>query len=416
MIGLDIEAVRLPAEYHLSKALGRNAEIQRIRMSRPPGDKVREKRELLARSLKLSEEMAPDVHAIARDVQRILCLDKPYEIFQTRGISDAGNIAVFFLEADTIVIQTEGKLLTNLDPDGILVVLAHEFGHYMAHGPDSPNRVSYSIAAEAFFVGISEHLRRLAKTFTMSMELTADRFGMLACQDLDTVLRVEMVQASGLSSTSLRWDAKAYLQQCRELMEETLRAGQSVVGTTHPEHNLRAYSEWLFYESDLYRKLTGSGPGTRAIDDVNKTLAKLLLPEMDLEKVSRTVRFGKMRSFGSPSTRPGPAAARPSFGQAGAGSADDKTETGEKKKVLEGVSGAIKTASSTIAPGISKLKKATAQGVARMVGRKDYVYASDDDPDTDDPDLDFDLDDPIEKDLLDRFAELERTMKEKDKG
>ncbi len=71
------------------------------------------------------------------------------------------------------------------------------------------------------------------------------------------------------------------------------------------------------------------------------------------------------------------------------------------------LAGAIKGASR----GLSKIKEATGAGVAKMVGRSYAGSSSDADTSSDD---DFEWEDPDEKDLLDRFAELERKLKEKE--
>jgi len=95
----------------------------------------------------------------------------------------------------------------------------------------------------------------------MARELTAVRFGLLATADLSAVLRLEMITTTGLSGDMLTWDTDAYLDQCRELMEASLQGGCDVQGVTHPEHSLRAWAAWLFSESDLFKSITGVGPG-----------------------------------------------------------------------------------------------------------------------------------------------------------
>jgi hypothetical protein len=100
-------------------------------------------------------------------------------------------------------------------------------------------------------------------------ELTADRVGLLACQDLEAALRLEMISISGLGAGSLTMDTQAYLAQCKELVEFELANGTKVDGGTHPAHGLRAYAVWLFSETKTYRELTGRGPGTRDLAEVD---------------------------------------------------------------------------------------------------------------------------------------------------
>src|SRR5690606_19866826 len=179
----------------------------------------------------------------------------------------------------------QGRLLTLLDEPSMLSVLGHELGHYLAHGPDAElGRLGLAARVLERRGQLPEELAAVVSPLTIAGELTADRFGMLAVQDLDAALRAEMATTTGLSTESLTWDTEAYLAQCTELMEACLRGeDQAALGATHPEHSLRAYARWLFSETREYRAWTGKGPGTRSLAEVDATLdAILALPELDL--------------------------------------------------------------------------------------------------------------------------------------
>ncbi|MGK4455697.1 hypothetical protein, partial [Klebsiella pneumoniae] len=63
------------------------------------------------------------------------------------------------------------------------------------------------------------------RAYAIARELTADRFGLLACRDLDAALRLEMRSAAGRSASSVRFDTDAYLRQCRVVAEEIIARG-----------------------------------------------------------------------------------------------------------------------------------------------------------------------------------------------
>lgn len=75
---------------------------------------------------------------------------------------------------------------------------------------------------------------------------------------------------------TVRFDTTAYLAQSRAETEGMLARGETLLGSTHPEHYVRFYAEWLFSESDLYASLTGLGSGSRSIADVDETMARLI--------------------------------------------------------------------------------------------------------------------------------------------
>jgi hypothetical protein len=238
------------------------------------GDGARIRRLLLARSLLLSEGMAPAPYTAARQCAATLGVTEPIEIYQAAG---AENAAMHHCQSP-VLLEIQGRLLSLLDDKTLAAVMGHELGHYLAHGVHHPHAAAAHTARRLLLNesthddGVLDQARRLS----MAMELTADRFGLLACRDLDAALRLEMVVVTGLPASELTWDTQAYLEQSRSLIDSMLSDGETALGYSHPEHSLRAYALWLFSESDLYRQLTDDGPGTRPIAEVDEQLMRVL--------------------------------------------------------------------------------------------------------------------------------------------
>lgn len=266
----NIDRVRFGGESLYAQALISSAP----KVTRRPafdGNKVR--RTLMARSLLLSEGMAPAAYIAARKCATRLSVDSNIEIYQAAG---AENAAMHFCE-QPVLLEIQGRLLSLLDEQTLQVVMGHELGHYLAHGPKHPYEDAAYLANRLLSSEVEQdELLNFARRLSMSMELTADRFGLLACGDLSAALRLEMVTVTGLAATELTWDTTAYLEQSRVLVEALLVDGETSMGYTHPEHSLRAYALWLFSESDLFAELTGQGLGTRKIADVDELLMRIL--------------------------------------------------------------------------------------------------------------------------------------------
>jgi hypothetical protein len=261
---VDIERVRVAAERDAYALLERE---ERAAIGRyAPQDVATKRRALLANALLLTETMAPEAHDAAREVLSALGVDDRVELFQSSG--HGIDTARLVLDGGPIGVEFLGGYLDRLDRGGLLAVLGHEIGHCLAH-----RRHPVFGPALAACVSATTPARR---AYSMAAELTADRFGLLACRDLDAVLRLEIQMSAGRSARSIRFDTQAYLEQCRAVAEETLAAGGMAMGGSHPEHYVRGYAEWLFSETDLYRSITGTGPASRSIDEVDATLVKLL--------------------------------------------------------------------------------------------------------------------------------------------
>jgi len=272
---LDVEAVRFAGERTAAAAMRADAWLQDLihsveQRGRPDAGRV--KRQLMTRSLKLTDGMAPDAWSAARSAAEVLGVQVPLELYQAAG---AENAAIHLIDSP-VLLEIRGRLLSLLDQAGTVSVFGHELGHYLAHGVDSPDvHLGPVVNAVLNQGGAPEHAVRRASALAMGREITADRFGLLACQDLHAALRTEMAATTGLSSGELSFDTTAYLEQCKALIAEATAADANA-GNTHPEHGLRAWALWLYSETAEYAALTGVGVGTRALADVDNEIAVVL--------------------------------------------------------------------------------------------------------------------------------------------
>ncbi len=278
---LDVERVRFSQERELADALAQLPGFALHRRSLVPRNGEVTRRQLLATSLRLTASMAPQAYAQAESARRMLGgIEGQLELYQSSGRE---NAALHLVERP-ILLEIQGRMLSLLDTDAGIALFGHELGHYLAHGPwteiGATAVTGQTLAEEGL---LSNRDAAVALRLLLAREVTADRFGLLACQDLDAALRLEMVAVTGLSGDALTWDTQAYLEQSRQLMEQTLARGQRALATTHPEHSLRAWALWLFSETDVYRTLCGRGSGQRSLVEVDELVARALgTPELDL--------------------------------------------------------------------------------------------------------------------------------------
>ncbi|MBP9202687.1 MAG: DUF4011 domain-containing protein [Kofleriaceae bacterium] len=269
--GFDIEQVRVTHERTYATIIEQHPLTRHVVAQRGLPDPQDIRRSLMAETLRLSESMAPEGYRVAHQAKAVLGIGGPLELYQRRG---AENAAMHFV-VEPILLEIHGAVLPQLDPGALLALVGHELGHYLAHGPTSASRDALVMKHATHGADLDDPELTLATSrYSMMCELTADRVGLLACQDLEAALRLEMITISGLGAGALTMDTQAYLAQCRELVEYELEHGARAYGGTHPAHGLRAYAAWLFSETRTYQALTGKGPGIRDLADVDDFIAR----------------------------------------------------------------------------------------------------------------------------------------------
>jgi hypothetical protein len=261
----NVERIRLAAERHARVYLERDFPDARSSY-RAPDARSRGSRPFRS-GLLLTESMAPEAYACAREAMAVLGVDDSVELYQTAAEWDQ---ACLVLGGKPIVIELSGGYLGRLDRRALLSLLGHEIGHALAHC-QSDFEWAYALSRRA--------ISGPKRAYACAAEFTADRFGILACQDLDAVLRLQMISIAGSSASALRLDAEAYLVQCRKVANDALAFGGAMEGDTHPEHHIRSYASWLFSESDLYAAITGKGSARRSLAEIDDLLTRLLAIE-----------------------------------------------------------------------------------------------------------------------------------------
>jgi hypothetical protein len=272
---IDPELVRCAVEGQMAERLLASPGLAALRQratEQVDADPARVRRLLMAQGLRLTEGMAPEAWAAARAAADVLGTTEPLELYQAAGTENAG----IHLVKSPIMLEIRGSLIALLDAGSAISVFGHELGHYLAHGPNSAIAATHLLARYVLNEARATPEAHTASRLLMASELTADRFGLLATQDLTACLRAEMATATGLPADAIGGDTAAYLEQCKALVAElTAEAGESY-GTTHPEHGIRAWALWLFSETETYQQITQQGPGTRKLAEVDAQIAQVL--------------------------------------------------------------------------------------------------------------------------------------------
>jgi hypothetical protein len=286
--GCSVDGTRLPgrssgilATMDSTERLGGVSAERPVRVSLAPEDYVEEvrfgwERELEASAMvrgapdlsgepvhmPISRAVAPRLYTIADEVMGTLQCQAGYELCLTRA-ADGLNAQALFHDAP-FRIRLIGRLASLLGDGGLRAIFGHEIGHYLAHRP-SPRFPGRRVECD--------------NLLSVAREITADRFSLLACQDLAAAVELEIASMTGERMDALGVDAMAFLDECRT---NVVTGRVEVMNDTHPSRELRLYAMWLFSRSTSYARLTGKGPGDQSTRQIDAHLRAHLLKDAEL--------------------------------------------------------------------------------------------------------------------------------------
>lgn len=223
--------------------------------------------ELQGSNFKITEESCPKLYKLVKEVETTLDIADSPEVYTQWGYSINGYTTG--TKGNTLMILNSGAV-DLLSEDQLKYIVGHEMGHIKS------NHVLYHMMAQFFpmlasmvpvvggFVGTS--LELLLMYWSRMSEFTADRAGLLACQDKDAALSA-IVKMAGLPLKHFDIiNEEAFLEQAEdfERMHKDFLSGTmqnlSILTSTHP---------WTVYRAAELIKWINSGEYDRIISQTS---------------------------------------------------------------------------------------------------------------------------------------------------
>src|SRR5689334_19342856 len=219
----------------------------------------------LAGAVRVSERQFPHIHEMVRDGAYILDLPEVPECY----VLQTPIVNAMALGRDKPFIVLNSGMIELLDPEKLRAVIGHELGHILSGHAlyRTMLLILLQLAARAAFLPIALALTAIIwglEEWFRKSELSCDRAGLLAGQDLDASRRVLMKLAGGAQLSELNPDA--FREQAHEydavpdLRDSVLKILQ-LQGTTHPFAVVRfAELDYWATHGEYERILNGDYP------------------------------------------------------------------------------------------------------------------------------------------------------------
>ena len=275
---LDLDRVIFEGDRDLQQALTRDKRFARILVARDAdAASMSARRRLLLNALRLSPSMAKEPFAALADVNQTLGLEGPLELY---CVSES-RINAFVVpprQADgVLLVGFTSEALERLDPAELRFVLGHELGHVLF------GHFNLSVSD---LVGDEEvapiQLVRLCAWMRYA-ELSADRVGLLCCDDFDAAVRAFFKLTSGLSQPAYLNHAREHAEQLAAVASDEIESSEADWLSTHPYSPLRVKALDLFARSDAFHGIMGRSPAEARF---HRFLGKsgVLLAKAELER------------------------------------------------------------------------------------------------------------------------------------
>jgi uncharacterized tellurite resistance protein B-like protein len=227
------------------------------------------RQQLLKKSIRLTPGIAPAFWKCVEHCRGVLGLDATIDVFCIQDPSP--NAFVTPPYKNHITMGFTSGALESLSDGEICSVIGHELGHVLFEHFQLRGLLSF------------EEDERLAPIDAIRLyawmryaELSADRVGLLCCDDFDTAILAQFKLASGLSDPRVIGNVKEAALQYASLKAEAIERDADDWFTTHPYGPLRIKSLDLFAQSRTFHELRGRAEGTLSEAELEREVAEVI--------------------------------------------------------------------------------------------------------------------------------------------
>lgn len=218
--------------------------------------------ELTGSHLRITADNDPELHALLIDTAA--CIDVP--VVPELYVAMFGELQAFTSGASRPIIVISSEMVDDFSLDEMRFVLGHELGHIKsAHVlySDVANEVGGIVDVLASNIPggalVSKGLQTTMQNWKRMSEFTADRAGLLACQDANAALTVLMKLAGLPKSRYKTANTEDFVAQARafEAMDQDalnwIARRLSSMDKTHPWTVMRAHELLTWIDVGAYR-------------------------------------------------------------------------------------------------------------------------------------------------------------------
>lgn len=199
-------------------------------------------------SFKLGKDLLPELYKPFMDVCEALEFKEPVEFYISNSPDFNASAASSQEDDEPHLVNLNSGLVNALDEDELRFVIGHELGHIISKNIDIKGVIEFVFP---HYQGIPLILYNKISLWDKLSELTADRYGLIACGDADKCVSAFFKMSSGLSLNRYNLNLKTFLEENEKLLE-SFKKENTINVASHPMNPIRIKALQHFAKSTVY--------------------------------------------------------------------------------------------------------------------------------------------------------------------
>ena len=226
-------------------------------------------------SLKVSDALLPQLYTICEEVKEKLAFKEAIDFYIT-GNSEINACAFFAYDANyPHIVEINSGLYNLLNEDELKYVIGHEIGHLIDGDAILSGIFNYIYPDDEALERCPDFLLGRYKLYKLLAELSADRYGYMANDNLEACVKAIYKMASGIDLEKMNVSMKVLMAENDQRLDYFLKEG-GLTGGSHPVDPIRVRALDLFANAKTQAALT------KGMNELINVLQDLMHGELDL--------------------------------------------------------------------------------------------------------------------------------------
>lgn len=222
-------------------------------------------------SLKVQQDLLPDFYALCQEVKEKLHFDEPVDFYITGDSSVNAFSVAAEDEGEPNIVNVNSALFSLMSEDELRFVIGHELGHLINKDTRLTRLIQFVFPPET---AIPVSLQYKIRLHNQLAELVADRYGLMATNNLGVCVTAFFKLASGLDLGKMNVSIDALIADNSRRLEYFLK-DKGFSRSTHPVNPIRVQALNLFATCKTQKELN------QGMDELISILLKVGDSELD---------------------------------------------------------------------------------------------------------------------------------------